>query len=92
MEMVIRRKCLGVTRDLRRELEKRKHALVVSGAVLDTEGLDEAAQELFRYRDDGTVEVRRWIPDVQRNPFRGAVKVCRNGELGREEKLEKESD
>ena len=38
---------------------------MLSGGVLDTECLDEDVQELFRYKGDGTVEVHRWVNDVQ---------------------------
>ena len=43
---------------------------MLSGGVLNTEGLDEEVQELFRYKDDGMVKVVRWINDVQSNGFR----------------------
>ena len=46
---------MEVTRDLRRELKKRNDALVLSGGELDTGGLAEDVQELFRCKDDGTV-------------------------------------
>ena len=37
---------MEVTRESRRELKKRKEALVLSGGVLDIEGLDEDVQGL----------------------------------------------
>ena len=49
---------MEVSKDFIRELKKRKEALVRSGGELDTEGLDEDVQELFRYNDDRTVEVQ----------------------------------
>ena len=30
-----------------------------------TEDLSEVAQELLRYRDDGTAEVHEWVSDIQ---------------------------
>ena len=66
----------------KRELKKRQEALVLTGGVLDTEGLDDDLQELFRYKDDGTGEVHRWINDVQSNFFRGPAKECKDGWLG----------
>ena len=38
---------------------------MVSGGALDTEGLEEHVQNLFRYRDVGTVVVHQWITEVQ---------------------------
>ena len=63
----MRRRYVEITRELGRQLKKRKEALVLSGAVLDTEGLDEDVLELASYSDDGTAEIRRWTNDVQRN-------------------------
>ena len=42
-------------------------------------------QELLRYGDDGTVEVRKWVSDIQWNSFHGWAKVCREGELENED-------
>ena len=77
----MRRKYLETTK----ELEKRKEALVLSEVFFDTEGFDEDAQELFRYGDDETVEVHRWVNDVQWNAFRGPAKVGGDGELENED-------
>ena len=52
---------------------------------MDTEGLDEDVQELFRYKDDGTVEVHGWISDVLWNFFSGQAQVCKDGELENED-------
>ena len=53
---------------------------------LDTEDLDEDVQELFfRYKDDGTIEVHRWISDIQWNFCRCPAKVCKHGELEKED-------
>ena len=38
--------------------------------------LDEDVQELFLYKDDGTIQVYRLINDVQCNAFRGIAKKC----------------
>ena len=64
---------------------RRKHPEVTKEGVLDTEGLDEDVQELFRYKDDGTVEVRRWINNVQWNALRALPRVCRDGEFEKED-------
>ena len=61
----------------KRAEEKRKDALVLLGGVLDTDGLDADVQGLFRCKDGGTVEVHRWINDVQWNAFRGIASVQR---------------
>ena len=78
-------KVLGTTQILKRGLEKRKVALVLSGGELDTEGLSEDVKELFRYKDDGPVEVRKWISDVQWKCFHGVANVCKDGELENED-------
>ena len=39
--------------------ERRKEALLVSGGALDTEGLAEDVQNVFRYKEGGTVEVAK---------------------------------
>ena len=54
--------------------KEKKEPLVISGGVLDTEGLEE---ELFRHKDGGTVVVHKWITDVRYNAFQGMTKVCR---------------
>ena len=40
---------------------------------------------LFRYRGNGTVVVHNWITDVRLNDFKGIAKVCRDGELEKED-------
>ena len=50
---------------------------MLSCGELDAEGLDEDVQKLVRYKDDGTVEVHRWINDVEWNDFHGRAKVCK---------------
>ena len=44
--------------------------------ALDTEGLEQHGEELFRCKDDGTVQVRKWITDVQYVAFQGLAKAC----------------
>ena len=44
----MRRKYIEATKKLKNALERRKEALVLSGGALDTEGLEGAAQKLFR--------------------------------------------
>ena len=46
------------------DLRRREEALVFSGGALDTEGLEENVQKLFRYRDDGSVVVHSWTGRV----------------------------
>ena len=48
----------------------------------------EDVQHLFRYEDDGIVEVRRWIMEVPcdafgglAKAFRGVSKACQEGKL-----------
>ena len=76
---------VDVTKDFREDLKKRKDAPVLSGRELDTVGLDEDVQELFRCKDDGTVELYKWISDVQWILFHGEVNVCKDGEPEKEE-------
>ena len=54
-----------------------KKELVLSGRDSDTEDLSKDMQELLRYRDDGTLEVHKWISDVQWNDFQGLASVQR---------------
>ena len=52
IETAMRRKYVEITKALTRELKKRNEALVLSGGVLDTEGLDEEVchgQPTFRH-------------------------------------------
>ena len=82
IDQVMLRKYIEATKELQGDLKSRKEALVVSGGALDTERLEEDVQELFRYKDDGTV-VHKWITDVQCDAFHGMAKVC--GEDGLED-------
>ena len=52
---------------------------------MDTECLDDDVQGLFRYKDDGAVEVHKWVSDVQWNFFRGPTNVCKDGEREKED-------
>ena len=54
------------------------------GGDWDTDGMSEDVQELFRYKDGGTVEVHKWVCDVQLHYFRGLPKVCKDGEPEKE--------
>ena len=65
---------METTKDLKRELKKRKEALVLSGGELDTEGVSEDVKELFSYKDDRALEVHKWINGVQWNYFHGPAK------------------
>ena len=47
----MRRKYIDATRELKEDQRRRKAALVVSGGVFDTEGLEGDVQELCRYKD-----------------------------------------
>ena len=60
IEQLIRQKFTEATRELKDDL-KRREDLLVSGAALDTEGLQEDVQTLFRYTEAGAVEVPRGI-------------------------------
>ena len=50
IEHALRRKHIEATKEFKEDLKRRKEALVVSGGVLDTEGLEEDVQELFRQK------------------------------------------
>ena len=39
-------------------------------------GLDDDASELFSFKDDGTVEVCKWVSDVPLKAFRGLANAC----------------
>ena len=52
---------------------------VVSGGVLDTEGLEDDVQVFPRQKDDGTVVFHTWITHVRFDAFMS--KVCRDVEL-----------
>ena len=60
----MRRKYIEATKELINDLKKRKEALVVSGGTLDTEGLRDDVQNVLRYTEGDTVEVRNWITEV----------------------------
>ena len=60
----MRRKYIEATKELINDLKKRKEALVVSGGTLDTEGLRDDVQNVLRYTEGDTVEVRNWIMEV----------------------------
>ena len=80
IEAVVRRTCFEVTKDLKRELKRRKKELVLNGEELDTDDQSEEMQELLRHRDDGTVEVRKRVIGVQGNSFHGMAKVRKEGD------------
>ena len=48
---------------------------------MGSEDASEDVQELLRYRDDGTVEVQKWISDIQWNIFWCLAKVRKEAEL-----------
>ena len=59
---------------------KKKDTLVVPGGNLDTEGLEEDVQTLFRQCEDGAVEVHEWVTGVSNDAFAGTARnICRNG-------------
>ena len=80
IEAARRRKYLEVTSDLRRELKKWNGALVVSGGVLDTEGMDEDGQDLFRHADTGRWRCTGGSMMSNGLRFRRVSKVCRDGD------------
>ena len=47
------------------ELRRRKEELVLNGGGSDRKDPSEDVSELLRQRDDGTVEVRKWVSDIQ---------------------------
>ena len=51
--------------------------MVVAGGALDTEGLEENVQELLRYKEDGTVEVHKWVTEIPYDAFKGMAKGCK---------------
>ena len=57
VDAVMRRKYVDVHARVQREM-KRREALVLSGGEMDSQGLVEDVHELFRYKDDGTVDVQ----------------------------------
>ena len=67
---------MQVTKELRRELKKGKGRAGALKRSCGQKVLDEDMQELSLYKDDGTVQVHRWINDVQWNAFRGIAKKC----------------
>ena len=70
------------------ELERRRRALVASGGALDTEGLEEGVQNLFRYKEEGTVEVHKWITELPYDALQDMTKVCKENQLEEEELLQ----
>ena len=42
-------------------------------------GLEDDASELFKFKDDGTVEVCNWVSDVPLKAFRGLATACKEG-------------
>ena len=65
-------------------MKKRKEELVLNGSDLGTEELSEDVQELLRYRDPGTDEVRK-VSDIQGDTIQGMAKVCKEGETENED-------
>ena len=70
------------TKELWKELQRRKEAFLVSGGILD-KGL-ENVQNVLRFKEDCTVEVHRWIADIPYDASKGLAKACK------EDKLEEE--
>ena len=64
-------------RRVERRFKTKKEKPAVSGGALDTEGLEENVQELYRYKDHGTAVVLQ-ITDVRYSAFKGMAKVCRD--------------
>ena len=59
------------------DLKRRKEVLVVSGGALDTEGAEEDVQKLFRYSEDATVQVYKWITEAPYAAFEGVATACK---------------
>ena len=46
--------------------------------------MEEIVQKLFRCKEDGTLEVRKWITEVPFDAFNSMAEVCKeNGRVGR---------
>ena len=54
-------RCVEAVIGLRQELKRRKGAVLSSRRTLNLEGLEEDVEALLCCRDDGTVEVQKWI-------------------------------
>ena len=80
IEQVTRRKYVDGTEELKNYLKRRKEALVVPGGALDTERFEDV-QKLLRYKEDGTVQVHKWITEVPYDAFKGLAKACKEDRL-----------
>ena len=67
---------MEATKELKGDLKRRKEALVVSGGALHMEDLEDDVQKLFRFKDDGTVAVHRWITNVGYDACKGWQKYA----------------
>ena len=47
-------------------------------------GLDDDASELFSFKDDGTVEVCKWVSAVPLKSLRGLANACEEGRFAEE--------
>ena len=81
IEQAMCRKSIEATRELKNDLRKRKGALAVLGGTLDTQGLEEDVQKSLRFKEDGTVEVHKWITEVPCDSLRGLANTCKDGRL-----------
>ena len=48
---------------------------MLSGGALDLEGLEEHVQKLLRFKEDGTVEVHKWMTEVPYDTLRGVAQA-----------------
>ena len=77
VEMVMRKDYMAITKDVKRVLKKRRRWCSLRA--------DRGHAGAFRYKDDGTFEVHNWISNVQWNCFHGLAKLCKDGELEKED-------
>ena len=70
------RRYVKATKELRAELKRRKEAVFGSGTS-DLEGLQADVEALWHCREDGTVEVHKWITELPYHALRGLAQACK---------------
>ena len=66
-------------------IERKEEAILGSGGTINLVGLAEDVEALLRYREDGTVEVHKWVADAPQHAFLGLAQICQEGRLERED-------
>ena len=69
IEHLMCRRYVQATKELRGELKRRSGEAIFSRRTLNLEVLMEDVEALLRYREDGTVEVHRWITELPHHAF-----------------------